>query len=52
MVLKAEDILREIESAGYQVTGGRESIGDGLHRRRRQPPCLRFFENLCPGALL
>ncbi len=29
MVLKAEDILRQIESAGYQVTGGRESIGDG-----------------------
>ena len=22
-------MLREIESAGYQVTGGRESIGDG-----------------------
>ncbi len=30
MVLKAEDVLREIESAGYQVTGWRESIGDGL----------------------
>ena len=29
MVLKAEDVLRRIESAGYQVTGGRESIGDG-----------------------
>jgi hypothetical protein len=29
MVLKAEDIVREIESAGWQVTGGGESIGDG-----------------------
>ena len=29
MVLKGEDILREIESGGYQVTGGRESIGGG-----------------------
>lgn len=29
MVLQAEDILREIESRGYQVTGGRESMGDG-----------------------
>ena len=29
MVLTAEDILGEIESVGYQVTGGRESIGDG-----------------------
>jgi len=30
MVLKAEDILREIESAGYQVTGGRESIREAV----------------------
>ena len=29
MVLKAEDILRESESVGYQVTGGRELIGNG-----------------------
>lgn len=29
MVLKSVDVLREIESGGYQVTGGCESIGDG-----------------------
>ena len=29
MVLKAEGILWQIESAGCHVTGGRESIGDG-----------------------
>lgn len=29
MVLKAEDILPEIQSAGYEVTGGREWIDDG-----------------------
>jgi|GEM_PF-3009639 len=29
MVLKPEDVLRKIESAGYQVTPGREAIGDG-----------------------
>ncbi len=32
-VLKAEDILRQIESAGYQVAGGRDSIGDGQDGR-------------------
>ncbi len=29
MVLTAEDILRQIESARCQVAGGREYIGDG-----------------------
>ena len=38
MVLKAEDILRQIESAGYQVTPGRESIGDGPDGALRGTP--------------
>ena len=37
MVLKAEDVLREIESAGCQVTGGRGSIGDGREKRGQAP---------------
>ena len=28
-LLDNEDILRQIESAGYRVTGGRDAVGDG-----------------------
>ena len=55
MVLKAEDILRQIESAGYQVIGWRESIGDGQDgplsvtapRIRRDPAASCEPDNHC-----
>lgn len=34
-MLKAEDMFREIESAGHQVIGGRELIGYGRPGPRR-----------------
>jgi len=39
-----EDILQGIESAGYRVAGGRESIGDG-----QDGPLIVTTENIATG---
>ena len=39
-----QDYLQRIESAGYRVTGGRESIGDG-----RDGPLIVTAENIATG---